>query len=71
MKQALCSFKMHSEHPVNKQLDEFNKLILNLGDIDVEIEDKHHTELLLCSLPKRHIHFKATLMYGRKSVCLS
>jgi len=47
LKQALCSFKMHNEHPIDKQLDEFNKLILNLQDIDVEIKDEDHTVNLL------------------------
>jgi len=55
------SYKMSSEKATNEQMDEFNKLILNLKNINVQIDDEDQTLFLLCLLPKAHDHFKKTL----------
>ena len=47
-----------------------NKLILDLENIDVTIEDEDQALLLLCALPKTFAHFKETLLYGRDSLTL-
>ena len=46
----------------------FNKLILDLENIDVKINDEDQTLLLMCALPRTHAHFKETLLYGRESL---
>ena len=51
-----------------EKLDMFNKLILDLKNIDVKIDDEDQALLLLCALPITHAHFKETLLYGRKSL---
>ena len=52
-----------------EQLDMFNKMILDLENIDVQIADEDQALLLLlCVLPKSHAHFKETLLYGRESL---
>lgn len=48
---------MSSEKVISEQLDEFNKLILDLENIDVQIDDEDRMLLLLCSLSKMHDHF--------------
>ena len=54
-----------------EQLDMFNKLILDLENIDVTISDEDQALLLLlCALPKSHVHFKETLLYGRETLTL-
>jgi hypothetical protein len=53
---------------VAEQLDMFNKLILDLENIDVKIKDEDQTFLLLCVLPRSRAHFKETPMYERDSL---
>ncbi|GKG22124.1 hypothetical protein Tco_0384719, partial [Tanacetum coccineum] len=48
-------------------IDEFNKLILDLANIDIEIEDEDRAFMLLTSLPSSYENFVDTLLYGRKS----
>lgn len=57
---------MSSEKATNEQMDEFNKLILNLKNINVQIDDEDQTLFLLCLLPKAHDHFKKTLFLWKK-----
>ena len=45
----------------------FNKMILDLENINVKIEDEDQALLMLCDLPKSRAHFKETLLYGRES----
>nr|KYP46596.1 Retrovirus-related Pol polyprotein from transposon TNT 1-94 [Cajanus cajan] len=65
LKQSLYSFKMQDDRPMGEQLDVFNKLILDLENIDVTIDDEDQALLLLCSLPRSHFYFKDTLIFGR------
>jgi len=70
LKQALYSFKMQDNKIVEEQVYVFNKLILDLENIDVTIEDEDQALLLLPALPKTFTHFKETLLYGRDSLTL-
>ena len=56
LKQALYSFKMQEDRTMESQLDVFNKLILDLENIDVTIDDEDQALLLLCALPKSFSH---------------
>ena len=40
LKQALYSFKIQEDKSIDEQLDSFNKLILDLENIDVTIDDE-------------------------------
>ncbi|GKB22079.1 retrovirus-related pol polyprotein from transposon TNT 1-94, partial [Tanacetum coccineum] len=51
-------------------IDEFNKLILDLGNIDIEIEDEDRALKLLRSLPSSYENFVETLLYGRESLTM-
>lgn len=66
LKQALYSFKMNEDKVLVEQLDMFNKLILDLENIEVKIDDEDQVLLLLCALSRYHAHFKEILLYGRK-----
>ena len=70
LKQALYSFKMQEDRTMESQLDVFNKLILDLENIDVTIDDEDQALLLLCALPKSFSHFKETLLCERESLSL-
>jgi len=60
LKQQLYSFKMV------EQLVEFNKILDDLANIEVNMEDEDKALLLLCSLPKSFGHFKDTILYGKE-----
>ncbi|GKD43085.1 retrovirus-related pol polyprotein from transposon TNT 1-94, partial [Tanacetum coccineum] len=51
-------------------IDEFNKLILDLTNIDIEIEDEDQALMLLMSLPSSYENFVETLLYGRESLTM-
>ena len=51
-------------------LDEFNKLILVLENVNVNLEDKDKALFLLSSLPDSYEHFVDTLLYGRQILTL-
>ncbi|GJV58782.1 zinc finger, CCHC-type containing protein [Tanacetum coccineum] len=51
-------------------IDEFNKLILDLANIDIKIEDEDQALMLLTSLSSSYENFVETLLYGRESLTL-
>ena len=55
---------------VTEQLSEFNKIIDDLTNIDVKIEDEDQTFHLLCALPKSLEHLKDALLYGKEGTHL-
>ena len=52
-------------------MDLFDKLILDLENIDITINDEDQALLLLCYLPKSYSHFKETLLFGRDFISLN
>ncbi|GJV40052.1 hypothetical protein Tco_1418492 [Tanacetum coccineum] len=53
-----------------KLTNEFNKLILDLENIDIEIEDEDQALILLTSLQSSYENFVETLLYGRESLTM-
>nr|GEX08810.1 retrovirus-related Pol polyprotein from transposon TNT 1-94 [Tanacetum cinerariifolium] len=51
-------------------IDEFNKLILDLANNDIEIEDEDHTLILLTSFASSYEKFMETLLYGKESLTI-
>ncbi|KAH9723371.1 retrovirus-related pol polyprotein from transposon TNT 1-94-like protein [Citrus sinensis] len=51
-------------------LDEFNKLILDLENVNINLEDEDIALILLSSLPDSYEHFVDTLLYGRQTLTL-
>jgi len=52
LKQQLYSFKMVESKTVIEQLTEFNKILDDLENIEVQLEDEDKVILLLCVLPR-------------------
>jgi len=61
---------MSGEKTINEQLDELNKLILDLDNIEVQIDGEDQVLLLVCSFPKMLI-IKDTFMEERIPLSLS
>jgi len=66
LKQQLYSFKMVESKTVMKQLTEFNKILVDLENIEVHLEDEDKTLLLLCALLRSFESFKDTILYGKE-----
>jgi len=65
LKQQLYSFKMVESKTVTEQLMEFNRILDDLENIEVQLEDEDKTILLLCHLPRSFESFKDTMIYGK------
>nr|GEX57920.1 retrovirus-related Pol polyprotein from transposon TNT 1-94 [Tanacetum cinerariifolium] len=70
LKKKLLTFYMHSSKKLSEHIDEFNKLIGDLTNIDVDIDDEDQALMLLTSLPSSYDNFVETLLYGRESLTL-
>ncbi|GJT11953.1 retrovirus-related pol polyprotein from transposon TNT 1-94, partial [Tanacetum coccineum] len=70
LKKKLFTFYMNSGKKLSEHIDEFNKLIGNLANIDVDIDDEDQAVMLLTSLPPSYDNFVETLLYGRESLTL-
>ncbi|GJU68569.1 retrovirus-related pol polyprotein from transposon TNT 1-94 [Tanacetum coccineum] len=70
LKKKLFTFYMDSGKKLSEHIDEFNKLIGDLANIDVDIDDEDQALMLLTSLPSSYDNFVETLLYGRESLTL-
>ena len=70
MKKKLYTFSMKEGTTMKDHLDEFNKLILNLENVNIILEDGDRALILLSSLPDSYEHFVDTLLYGRQTLTL-
>jgi len=66
LKQQLYSFKMVDSKAIMEQLTEFNKILDDLENIEVQLEDEDKAILLLCVLPKSFESLKDTMLYGKE-----
>ncbi|PNX70128.1 cytochrome p450, partial [Trifolium pratense] len=52
---------------MTEQLAKFNKIIDDLANLEVNLEDEDKVLHLLCTLPKSYESFEDTLLYGREN----
>ncbi|GKB43117.1 retrovirus-related pol polyprotein from transposon TNT 1-94 [Tanacetum coccineum] len=70
LKKKLFTFYKHPGKKLSEHIDEFNKLIGDLANIEVDIDDEDQALMLLTSLPSSYDNFVETLIYGRESLTL-
>nr|GEV51329.1 retrovirus-related Pol polyprotein from transposon TNT 1-94 [Tanacetum cinerariifolium] len=70
LKKKLFTFYMHSGKKLPEHINEFNKMIGDLANIDVDIDDEDKALMLLTSLPPSYDNFMETLLYERDSLTL-
>ena len=68
LKQQLYSFKMVKSKAIMEQLTEFNKILDDLKNIEVHLEDEDKTILFLCALPRSFESFKDTMLYDKEGI---
>ena len=49
-------------------MNEFTKIVIDLKNISVKVDDEDQALILLCSLPPSYEHFIDTLLYGRDDI---
>ena len=70
LKQRLYTFRMSEGTHLHDHLDEFTKIIRDMKNGGVKIDDEDQALVLLCSLPHSFEHFVDTMLYGRDTISL-
>nr|GFB56188.1 geraniol 8-hydroxylase-like [Tanacetum cinerariifolium] len=70
LRKKLYTYYMSLGTKLGDHLDEFNNLILDLVNINIEIEDEDQALMLFTSLPLSYENFVETLLYERKSLTI-
>ncbi|KAJ8637632.1 hypothetical protein MRB53_011899 [Persea americana] len=68
LKKKLFHFECHQGVSITEHLNGFNKIIPDLMNIDVKINDENKALLLLNSIPNSYNHFTHTLINGKIEV---
>ena len=64
----LYTFKMTPSMSIEEHLDHFNKIVLDLENIDITVSNENKSILLLTSLDASYTNLKEAIMYGRDSL---
>lgn len=67
MKQRLYFYKFTQDKDMGEQLHEFNKMIYDLENIEVTLEDKDKAIIILNAFLKSFDHLKDAMLYGREN----
>nr|GEX74205.1 retrovirus-related Pol polyprotein from transposon TNT 1-94 [Tanacetum cinerariifolium] len=65
-KDRLYSFRMKPGTSIQDHLDEFNTILIDLENLDVDIDDEDKSVLLVIFLPVSYKHFKEIMLYGNR-----
>ena len=71
LKKNLYTLHMGLGKDLRKHLDDFNKVMLDLLGIGVNIEEEDQAIILLSSRPKVYDHFVDTMLYGKETLKMS
>lgn len=62
---------MEDSKDLRKHMDNFNRIILDLKNIVVKIQEEDHAIILLSSLPKNYEHIVDTMLYGKQTLTMT
>nr|TKS05878.1 hypothetical protein D5086_0000128830 [Populus alba] len=68
LKKRIFHFQHKKGTSMNDHLNDFNKMIVDMKNLDVEINDEDKALLLLNSLPNTYEHLVTTLLYGKEKI---
>ena len=68
LKKKLFRYEYVKSMSMTEHIDEFNKIISDLLNMDVDMKDEDKAILLLNSLPESYDHLSTTLLYGKDVV---
>ncbi|KAK8916497.1 hypothetical protein KSP39_PZI022667 [Platanthera zijinensis] len=68
VKKQLYSLRMSDGAQLLDHLNVFNKLVSQLRNMDVKVEEEDQTLLLLSSLPRSFDHLVTTILYGKDTL---
>ncbi|PON54809.1 LOW QUALITY PROTEIN: Gag-Pol-related retrotransposon family protein [Trema orientale] len=68
LKERFFGFKMDKSKSIEENLDDYTKLVLDLENLGIKVDDKDKAIILLNSLPRNLKNFKETLKYGRQTI---
>ena len=71
LKRSLANRLYLKKRSYSLHIDEFNKVILDLENIDIKVEKEDQAILLLSYLPKVYDHFLETLLHGKQTLTMS
>ena len=68
LKKKLFRFQYHAGISMSKHLNDYNKIIVDLPNLEVDITSEYKALLLLNSLPDTYDHLITTLLYGKDEI---
>ncbi|KAG6397474.1 hypothetical protein SASPL_143641 [Salvia splendens] len=69
-KQCLFRLRMQEGMPLRDHLENLNKILLDLRNVDVKVEDEDAALILLVSLPQSYENFVESFMTGKETLSL-
>ena len=70
LKKRLFRFQYRPGISMHEHLNDYNKILADLANLDVKIPDEDKALCLLNSLPDDYDHLTTTLLYGKSEVKL-
>lgn len=68
LKKELFRFQFKTGNSLSEHLNDYNKILADLQNLDVKINDEDKTVLFLNSLPDTYDHLTTTLLYGKDEI---
>ena len=68
LKKKLFRFQYQQGTTMSEHLNDYNKILADLKNLDFEIDDEDNALLLLNSLPDTYEHLITTLLYGKDKI---
>lgn len=70
LKEKFFGYRMDSSKTLDENLDDFNRICLELASTGEKMSDENQVVILLNSLPESYKEIKAAIKYGRDSLTL-